>query len=301
MQYPSRPLRSPESADSPPRAGELLTSRDVVALLQLMGTLASLRNDPRNWRLELLTGLNQLLQAAAGAAFILKHVNGDGASPALVSLFDVGFKSDLQRQAFLKEFNTAPFRDPLSKGALERFVAQQLPTFTCLRSEMVDDRAWNADLHVHTYRKATGTGDCIISLHRGNERGAAYAIYLFRAAISEPSEGAAAPGEARAGARFGLRERLLLDTMHRGLDWLYRAEEATHKMNRASALPPRLRQTLEFLLAGDTERQVALKMSLSVHTVHDYVKALYVHFGVSSRSELLSKWMQTSGQMPRKE
>ena len=39
-------------------------------------------------------------------------------------------------------------------------------------------------------------------------------------------------------------------------------------------------------------------MTLSVHTVHDYVKALYVHFGVSSRGELLSKWIQTSGQLP---
>jgi DNA-binding NarL/FixJ family response regulator len=79
---------------------------------------------------------------------------------------------------------------------------------------------------------------------------------------------------------------------------MYRAEESTHRLNRATELPPRLRQTLECLLAGDTERQVALKLSLSVHTVHDYVKALYTHFGVSSRGELLSKWMQTSGQLP---
>ena len=79
---------------------------------------------------------------------------------------------------------------------------------------------------------------------------------------------------------------------------MYRAEEATHRLTRASALSPRLRQTLDFLLAGDTERQVALKMNISAHTVHDYVKALYIHFGVSSRGELLSRWIQSGGQLP---
>jgi len=39
-------------------------------------------------------------------------------------------------------------------------------------------------------------------------------------------------------------------------------------------------------------------MSLSVHTVHDYVKALHSHFGVSSRTELLARWVQTGGQIP---
>jgi len=36
-----------------------------------------------------------------------------------------------------------------------------------------------------------------------------------------------------------------------------------------------------------------------VHTVHDYVKALHSHFGVSSRTELLARWLQTGGQIPR--
>jgi DNA-binding CsgD family transcriptional regulator len=78
---------------------------------------------------------------------------------------------------------------------------------------------------------------------------------------------------------------------------MYRAEEATQRITRGSALAPRLQQTLDYLLAEHTERQVALKMSLSVHTVHDYVKALYLHFGVSSRRELISRWMQTGGRM----
>ena len=56
-------------------------------------------------------------------------------------------------------------------------------------------------------------------------------------------------------------------------------------------LPPRLRQTMHSLLAGDSEKQAAAKMGVSPHTVHVYVKTLYRRYNVSSRGELLSKWV----------
>jgi DNA-binding CsgD family transcriptional regulator len=57
------------------------------------------------------------------------------------------------------------------------------------------------------------------------------------------------------------------------------------------ALSPRAQQTLDLLLAGDSEKQIAGKLKLSRHTVHIYVKALYRGFGVSSRGELLSRFI----------
>jgi DNA-binding NarL/FixJ family response regulator len=62
-------------------------------------------------------------------------------------------------------------------------------------------------------------------------------------------------------------------------------------------LSPRLSQTLDALLAGDSEKQIAQKLSISPHTVHVYVKALYRGFGVSSRGELLSRFIRK--QSPR--
>ena len=58
-------------------------------------------------------------------------------------------------------------------------------------------------------------------------------------------------------------------------------------------LSPRQQQTLKYLLAGDSEKQIAGKLALSRHTVHVYVKGLYRHFGASSRAELLSRWVKT--------
>ena len=56
-------------------------------------------------------------------------------------------------------------------------------------------------------------------------------------------------------------------------------------------LSPRLQQTLAALLSGDSEKQAAVRMGVSPHTVHVYVKALYRRYNVSSRAELLAKWV----------
>jgi DNA-binding CsgD family transcriptional regulator len=61
------------------------------------------------------------------------------------------------------------------------------------------------------------------------------------------------------------------------------------------ALSPREKQTLWKLLAGRGEKEIAAEMRLSINTVHHYVKALYKHFHVSSRAELLAKWMGRQG------
>jgi DNA-binding NarL/FixJ family response regulator len=57
-------------------------------------------------------------------------------------------------------------------------------------------------------------------------------------------------------------------------------------------LSPRMQQTLQHLLAGDSEKQIAHQLGLSRNTVHVYVKALYRGFGVSSRGELLARFIQ---------
>jgi DNA-binding CsgD family transcriptional regulator len=56
-------------------------------------------------------------------------------------------------------------------------------------------------------------------------------------------------------------------------------------------LAPRLRQTLDRLLAGDSEKQIASHLRLSKNTVHVYVKALYRRYEVCSRGELLARFV----------
>lgn len=56
-------------------------------------------------------------------------------------------------------------------------------------------------------------------------------------------------------------------------------------------MTPRERQTLDRLLEGQSEKQIAAELGLSNHTVHIYIKALHAHFEVASRAELLAKFV----------
>jgi DNA-binding CsgD family transcriptional regulator len=91
--------------------------------------------------------------------------------------------------------------------------------------------------------------------------------------------------------RFTDRERAVLDLFHGEMDWLYRADLPVVTSD-AQDLTPRQRQTLQLLLAGNGEKQIASLMDIRPNTVHHYVKALYRHFAVTSRSELLARWVR---------
>lgn len=85
---------------------------------------------------------------------------------------------------------------------------------------------------------------------------------------------------------FSDDERALVDAFHLGCRDIYEAGPGLEQ------LPPRYRPTLELLLRGSSEKEVAAERNLSIHTVHEYVKKIYEHFGVSSRPKLLALWIQ---------
>ena len=91
---------------------------------------------------------------------------------------------------------------------------------------------------------------------------------------------------------FTSREQRLLEFFHTELGRLIGGALASVTEPGIDPLSPRLRQTLGCLLEGDGEKQVAARLGLSQATVHQYVTALYRHFGVRSRAELLARVMR---------
>ena len=91
-----------------------------------------------------------------------------------------------------------------------------------------------------------------------------------------------------------LRIRLIESTG--GETWLLVLQHVTHlalteRDARVASLPPRTRQVLERLLVGDSEKQVAARLEISKHTVHDHVKHIHQVFEVASRGELLATFL----------
>ncbi len=60
-------------------------------------------------------------------------------------------------------------------------------------------------------------------------------------------------------------------------------------------LPPQRHAALTRLLAGDSEKQVAIALGISPHTAHQHTRDLYRDFRVSSRGELLARFIPRPG------
>jgi DNA-binding CsgD family transcriptional regulator len=60
-------------------------------------------------------------------------------------------------------------------------------------------------------------------------------------------------------------------------------------------LSPRQRLALNLLTLGQSHKQIARHMGISIHTLHGYVKDIYRRFGVRSQAELMRRFFQGNG------
>jgi DNA-binding CsgD family transcriptional regulator len=76
--------------------------------------------------------------------------------------------------------------------------------------------------------------------------------------------------------------RIVADGLH-----ALQARERPNDHPKSTDLSARMKEVLQMLLSGDSEKQIAAKIGLSRNTVHHHVKAVYKRFGVNSRPELM--------------
>jgi DNA-binding NarL/FixJ family response regulator len=123
-----------------------------------------------------------------------------------------------------------------------------------------------------------GIDDILVSKARTDDPPGLLGFALFRALGQE---------------RFGAWERRLVRLFHRELS--HHVGTSLARVGPPPHLTSRLHETLRCLLEGDSEKQAALRLGLSTLTVHQYVKALYRHFRVSSRPELMAHFLRRTG------
>jgi DNA-binding CsgD family transcriptional regulator len=153
---------------------------------------------------------------------------------------------------------------------------------TRVRQELVSDRDWDRSRYVNEVLRPDGADEGLMSRVAVPAVGAVYSIVVCRASGRPP---------------IPLRVGRLVDFLHAELaPHLGRSLWLTTQPN-VSQLSPRLRQVLNCLLEGDSEKQAARRLGLAVGTVHVHVKRLYQHFGASSRAELLAVFLRR-GQRP---
>jgi DNA-binding CsgD family transcriptional regulator len=244
---------------------------EVRQLFRLIGEIRDLAGDPIAWRLRLLSGLNALLGTQVGLTgemelpYTLDHMRP--ANP-----IDLGWSGDCERDTWRRYFSQLDISDDPTWHDIYPHRGRPLTRF---RDQFMPASRWYQCEHVQRYRRASGVDSFIMSQRPLPSLKRDHIIYVCRAWNDKPLM----PRQAR-----------ILDIFH---DEFAAMLERGIRLSRTdpclAMLGPRLRQTLNLLLAGHGEKHIATCLTISRHTVHQYMKDLYGRINVCSRAELLAK------------
>jgi DNA-binding CsgD family transcriptional regulator len=237
----------------------------------LIGECRELGADPFVWRTHLLEGLDRLLGDSVGiVAEGQRTGRARSVDPSLV--VDRGWDCDSSRRRWLDYMRSmGPGADPNCAAFLARFVP---PYRTAVRRQYVGDREHYASDYYRNYLSSVQIDDSLYSFHELPD-GSFDALTLHRRSGDRP---------------WSPRDVELLTLVHREVATMVDRELASGN-GHSQPLAPRLQETLDATLDGLSEKEIAARMRLSEHTVHQYVKALYRRYRVRSRAELMSLWI----------
>jgi DNA-binding CsgD family transcriptional regulator len=223
-------------------------------------------------------GLTRLVNAQIAAAVEI-GAETQGHPPRLVQIADCGWLAPVHRENW--DFHYTRGQKFRRLPVYQRFAAFQGALNTKSREQLVPDAEWYRSVEFNVFHRSMGIDDILPSLTRTDDPPGLLGFVLLRGLGRE---------------RFGAGERRLARLFHGELIRQVGTSLArTHA--RSPHLPPRLQQTLDCLLEGDSEKQAALRLRLSPHTVHEYVKALYRRLGVSTRAGLMALCLRGEGRV----
>jgi DNA-binding CsgD family transcriptional regulator len=247
----------------------LVRAADVQAILRLVGGAAELWYTPQLQRQFTLDSLCSLLKAKVAVCYTW----GDcliGGKGACSDVTHVGLDA-AGGAAFEKFLQTGAPADPV----MEVLAALPGRVITMTRRDAVADLDWYLSEHFKQLRQPLGLGPTLyVKIH---------AQLIDRTTIVTLIREKSAPA-------FTERDAYLVDLCLSEMAWPFTAEMSWTDP-KIEALQPRLKKVMKHLLEGDSEKQVAYKLKLSPHTVHEYVKNLYAELGVNSRGELLAQFV----------
>ena len=247
-------------SDAAQAASNRLKLKDVRAIFHLIGEVRQMGADPNVWRPHMVQRLLKLFDAQI---VVSSEVHFRKLGRGAMRLVDVGWGGD----ELGNKWQIQTERD--DERPENYWLAARAP------SAEEGDKPNGADSVVPvTPAKKVYTGTSfILSQFPLKHIGAVDQLGIHRA-FGEP--------------QFTPVQHKLVRLLHVELGRLWRGDVLRRAKDPTTDLPPRLQQTLAELMQGRSEKEIANKLDLSKHTIHNYVKALHQRLGVSSRGELLA-------------
>ena len=251
---------------------------DFRKIFLAVGECCELWDNPTAWRQHAVESACRIV--GARTAHLIEVNASPGPNPDLKPrlLAEYGFEEDRPHLVASLE---QPF-EAITPNA-GRLMAQVLRngSASAARPSLASDQEWERFSGYQQYRRPARCDEFAISL-RLAPASSRSGIKLSLFGIDR------APGERPATDR----ERQILSLLHTELKSRIGTVLATEAHFSRQHLSPREHQTLDALLQGDSEKQIAASFSLSTATVHQYVTRLYRHFDVNSRGELMAYFVQ---------
>jgi Bacterial regulatory proteins, luxR family len=227
---------------------------DVRRAFRLIGEIRQHGAEPQEWRPHLLRGLIDLLDADLVISSEV-HFRTTAKSDVL-TVTDIGWGQERGGEPWRihseREENPASYLVVVGK------------------SSMPDDDM----VPIKPAKKLRDGRGFILSQYALPHIGAVDQLGLHRYDLAKP---------------FTHAQAKLVRLFHVELGRLWKEDALKRAADPTAELPPRLVQTLDGVLRGDSEKQIAFALGLSQHTVHNYIRALHSRFAVSSRAELIAK------------
>jgi DNA-binding CsgD family transcriptional regulator len=256
-----------------------LKLRDVRRIFRLIGEIRELGGDPNQWRPLLVKELGRIVGAQMTVSAEVHFRRSK--TPGMMHVVDIGWGGDAEGNVWTihtERDDERPETYWLAQGPEEGGETKPVEAGDSKEdsaTSAADDWGKAGELiTVKPERQVYGGKSFILSQYPLPHAGAVDQLGLHRA-FGDPA--------------FTPSQHRLVHLFHVELGRLWRRDAIRRAKDPTSDLPPRLSQTLAELAAGCSEKQIAHKLQLSRHTIHNYVKALHQRFGVSSRGELLAK------------
>jgi DNA-binding CsgD family transcriptional regulator len=252
---------------------------DVTGVCQLVGECHELWADADGWREHLLRGGCRLTGMSVGT-FSESRLSADRKSSEVLGEIDRGWRDEAAASHRTRMFEDYPDRVAFLPR-LYRLAGQAIDepgkVISALRPEIRCDEEWYRSTIFNDYHRPAFVDSSVMSFFLNRRTGNLIFLQFCQDLSDRPPT---------------RRTKSIVSLLNRRIAPLVGIALCSTRQNGFRGLSPRLRQTLQALLTGDSEKQIAARMHLSPPTVHEYIAAVYRHFQVNARAELMAYFIR---------
>lgn len=255
-------------------------TRDLRAAYHLVGECRDLGDDPAAWVSHLAAGTAALVGGDFSGVY--QYAGLATRTISMVGIREWGWENGMDRvgwQRSVTEFMRDPFYEPIYEEYFGRLATDD--GLSLARTDLQPDDEWDRSW---------------VYQHIARVMGVDHFLWCHRSIPGRPGEHEGVLIARTPGRRdFSAREKAVVRELHALVAPLVGGPLASFAEPSPSDLPPRVRLVLRCLLEGDSDKQIALRLGIGRYTVNEYVKHIFRHFGVASRTELLARWVKRNG------